>query len=75
MRAQEKAAKGKRSALLKLLFVMPVAFLKAYVLKRGFINGKRGFIAAMNNAYYAFLKEAKLYEYETVEQNQPEAGL
>jgi glycosyltransferase involved in cell wall biosynthesis len=76
LRAQEKAAKGKRSALLKLLFVMPVAFLKAYVLKRGFINGKRGFIAAMNNAYYAFLKEAKLYEYETVEQkNQSEAGL
>jgi len=48
--------------------VFPLAFLKSYVIKRGVLNGIRGFIAAMNNAYYAFLKEAKLYEADKMQQ-------
>ncbi|MFT7823754.1 MAG: glycosyltransferase family 2 protein [Sulfurimonas sp.] len=62
LRAEEKFSKGKRASLLKLLLVFPLAFFKSLIIKRGFLNGTRGFIAAMNNAFYAYLKEAKLYE-------------
>jgi len=62
LRAQEKAQKGKKASVLKLVSIFSLAFFKSFVLKRGFLNGMRGFIAATNNAYYAFLKEAKLYE-------------
>ncbi len=62
LRSLEKFQKNKKSSLLKLLFVFPLAFFKSFFIKRGFINGLRGFIAAMNNSFYAFLKEAKLYE-------------
>ncbi len=70
LRAEEKYAKGKRASVIKLLFVFPLAFFKSFVLKRGFLNGIRGFVAAMNAAYYAFLKEAKLYEKERVESDE-----
>lgn len=61
-KALDKADKGKRSSLLKLLLVMPVTFFKSYFLRRYCYNGRNGFIASMINAFYAFLKEAKLYE-------------
>ena len=62
LRADEKFAKNKKASFAKLLFVFPLSFFKSFIIKRGFLNGMRGFIAAMNNAFYAFLKEAKLYE-------------
>lgn len=62
LRAQEKFDKKKRASLVKLIFVFPLSFFKSFFIKRGFLNGVRGFIAAINNAFYAFLKEAKLYE-------------
>lgn len=62
LKAQEKAAKGKKVWPLKLLTVMPLTFVKSYVFRRNFMNGWRGFIGSSINAFYAFLKEAKLYE-------------
>lgn len=62
LRAKEKFNKNKKPKLLKLVFVFPLAFVKSFFIKRGFLNGTRGFISAMNNSFYAFLKEAKLYE-------------
>lgn len=62
LRAEEKFDKNKKASLLKLLFVFPLSFFKSFFIKRGFLNGTRGFIAAINNSFYAFLKEAKLYE-------------
>lgn len=62
LRAEEKNQRGKRASKLKLFTIFPLAFFKSFVIKRGFLNGTRGFVAATNNAYYAFLKEAKLYE-------------
>lgn len=62
LRANEKFTKNKKASLLKLIFVFPLAFLKSFFIKRGFLNGTSGFIAAINNSFYAFLKEAKLYE-------------
>lgn len=62
LKALEKYKKGKKSSLLKLMLVMPFIFFKSYILRRNFLNGRRGFIGSMINAFYAFLKEAKLYE-------------
>lgn len=64
LRAKEKAQRGKQVNLLKLIMIMPLEFIKSYILRRAFLNGTRGFINSMVNAFYAFLKEAKLYEYQ-----------
>lgn len=65
-KALDKFEKGKRSSLLKLVLVFPVMFIKSYFLRRNFYNGRRGFISSMVNAFYAFLKEAKLYEKKVI---------
>lgn len=62
LKAQEKFAKHKKPTLLKLMMVMPLTFMKSYFLRRNFLNGWRGFVGSMINAFYAFLKEAKLFE-------------
>jgi glycosyltransferase involved in cell wall biosynthesis len=62
LRAIEKFNKGKKYSMLKLVLVMPLTFIKSYLLRRAILNGKRGFITSVLNSYYAFLKEAKLYE-------------
>ena len=56
--------RGKRTRLiaLRLLFYPGVAFLKLYLGKRYFLNGWAGFFAAKTQAFYAFLKYAKLLE-------------
>lgn len=63
-KAVDKFDRGKQSGLLKLVMVMPFAFIKSYFIKRNFLNGRRGFIGSVINSFYAFLKEAKLYELE-----------
>ena len=35
------------------------AFFKAYVVDRGFLDGKMGFLFAVHHAYYTFMKYAK----------------
>lgn len=62
LKAAEKFQKGKKPSLLKLSLVMPVTFLKSYFIRRSCFNGWRGFVNSMINAFYAFLKEAKLFE-------------
>lgn len=54
-------AKGKKSSILKVIFSPLLMFLKAYILKGGFLDGFRGFILAIVNAIYHFLKYSKLY--------------
>jgi len=68
-KAIDKFEKGKRSSGLKLLLVFPIMFLKSYVIRRNFLNGWRGFIGSVVNAFYAFLKEAKLYEQNLINKN------
>ncbi len=62
LKALEKYQKGKSPSVAKLVLVMPVTFLKSYFIRRSFLNGWRGFVNSMINAFYAFLKEAKLFE-------------
>ena len=60
----DKLAKGKKILPWTMIFYPPIVFLKIYFLKRIFLNGWAGFIISLTMAYYAFLKYAKLYEYE-----------
>ena len=70
LKAAEKFQKGKKPNLLKLTLVMPVTFLKSYFIRRSCLNGWRGFVNSMINAFYAFLKEAKLFEqYQNASKN------
>jgi glycosyltransferase involved in cell wall biosynthesis len=54
--------KGKSANAGKLFFNPLGAFVKAYVLKRGFLDGTPGFSVAAMGAISAFFKYAKLYE-------------
>ena len=45
-----------------LLFNPMAAFIKAFILKRGFLDGTPGFAVAVMGAVSVFFKYAKLYE-------------
>ena len=62
LKAGERFAWHKPASLLKLLLVFPAMFIKSYLLRRAFLDGRAGLISSMVNAFYAFLKEARLYE-------------
>ena len=47
---------------LHMLFYPWIAFARFYFIKRYFLNGWAGFVAARVHAFYAFLKYAKLHE-------------
>ena len=53
---------GRRSGPLHLLVHPPAAFLRNYVLRRGFLDGTAGLTVSAVNAYAVFLKFAKLWE-------------
>jgi len=61
----------KRIGLSHLLFRPLFRFLRNYFLKRGFLDGIPGLIAAMMSAYYVFLKYAKIWEFEHQLKNFP----
>jgi (heptosyl)LPS beta-1,4-glucosyltransferase len=60
--ARQMFASGKRATRLELLCHPPAAFLRNYILKRGFRDGKPGLIISLVNSYYVMLKFAKLWE-------------
>ena len=53
---------GRRSSSLHLLVHPPAAFLRNYILRRGFTDGSVGLTISLVNAYSVFLKFAKLWE-------------
>jgi glycosyltransferase involved in cell wall biosynthesis len=53
---------GKKSSTSKALFHGLFAFFKSYVIKRGFLGGKEGFIISIYNANTSFYKYLKLCE-------------
>jgi glycosyltransferase involved in cell wall biosynthesis len=53
---------GRRARLRDLALRPPARFLRAYLLKRGFLDGTPGFIIAAATAFHVFLKYAKLWE-------------
>jgi len=58
---------GRRATVLDLTFHPFFAFLRNYVLRGGFRDGATGFTISRMNAYYVFLKFAKLRELERVQ--------
>jgi glycosyltransferase involved in cell wall biosynthesis len=51
---------GRSASLLDLALHPPAAFVRNYLLRRGCLDGAVGFIISVMNAYYVFLKLAKL---------------
>ena len=60
--AEEMHARGKRSGVAKALGHGLARFLKIYVFRRGFLDGKAGFVLAVNSFFYAFQKYIRLVE-------------
>ena len=55
-------AEGRRTSAAGAVAHAGFAFLRNYVLRRGFMDGSAGLIVSALNAYYVFLKLAKLWE-------------
>ncbi len=53
---------GRRVTFLGVLCRPLIRFLQFYVLRRGFLDGRAGFLMCMFTAYYTFLKYGKLWE-------------
>jgi glycosyltransferase involved in cell wall biosynthesis len=60
---KDKVARAKAGNPLMMVFYPPFYFLRHYLVERQFMNGWVGFMGAAINAFYAFLKYAKLYEH------------
>jgi glycosyltransferase involved in cell wall biosynthesis len=65
--ARQMHEQGRRAGVADLALHPPAAFLRNYVLKRGFTDGLPGFVISSMNAYYVFLKFAKLWEMQRKE--------
>ncbi len=62
--AQTHFARGKKSSIIKLISRPIWQFIKDYFLKRGFLDGKYGFIICSINALYVLLRYAKMQDLE-----------
>jgi len=60
--AQKMYAEGRRTSLLEIAFHPPAAFIRNYVLRRGFMDGAAGYLLSAVSAYGVFIKFAKLWE-------------
>jgi hypothetical protein len=60
--ARQMYERGRRAGGLDLVVQAPAAFLRNYVLRRGFLDGSVGLLLSLVNAYSVFLKFAKLWE-------------
>jgi glycosyltransferase involved in cell wall biosynthesis len=53
---------GNDAGPLRMIVSSLAALFRTYVAKRGFLDGRRGCIVAVDSAFYAFLKHAKHWE-------------
>jgi glycosyltransferase involved in cell wall biosynthesis len=60
--ADDWMAQGRRASGLRIALHPPLAFVRNYVLRRGFMDGAPGLMISILNSYYVFLKYAKLWE-------------
>jgi (heptosyl)LPS beta-1,4-glucosyltransferase len=60
--AEEWYAEGRRTNPFEAVLHPPAAFLRNYVLRRGFRDGTAGLLISILNSYYVFLKIVKLWE-------------
>ena len=70
------AEQGKEAAFTQLLLRMPFRFMAHYFLQLGFLDGKIGLQYAILQAYYSFMKQARLWEIQhAIDQPDPEADV
>jgi glycosyltransferase involved in cell wall biosynthesis len=67
--ARQMHESGRRASLLDLAAHPPLAFLRNYLARGGFRDGQAGLVISAMNAYYVFLKFAKLWELQRVERS------
>jgi glycosyltransferase involved in cell wall biosynthesis len=67
--AQQLHEGGHRAGLIQCVGHPPLAFLRNYVVKGGFRDGAPGLVISVMNAYYVFLKFAKLWEIDHAKSN------
>ncbi|MDD2219045.1 MAG: glycosyltransferase family 2 protein [Desulfoplanes sp.] len=67
--AQDLFEKGQSSGVIKAFSHGIGRFIKIYFLKKGFLDGKAGFILAINSFFYAFNKYIRLYELNLTDKN------
>jgi glycosyltransferase involved in cell wall biosynthesis len=66
--------RSRRPSAVAMMTRAPLRFLQLYILRLGFLDGIAGFQVCMHTAYYAFLKQAKLWElHHALPQPDPEA--
>lgn len=53
---------GRTAGVVDLLMRFPLRFLRHYVYQLGFLDGKIGIQYAIHQAYYSFMKQARLWE-------------
>ncbi len=61
--AQSMIKKRKKASLLQMIFRPIFRFVKFFIVKKGFLDGTAGLIVALLEAYYVFLKYAKVWEH------------
>jgi (heptosyl)LPS beta-1,4-glucosyltransferase len=59
--AADRRRKGKKPSFLRVLCYGPIRFAQLYLLRLGFLDGFAGLVVCGVGAYYAFLKDAKLW--------------
>ena len=67
--ARQNFQNGKRTSPLKIALAAPVAFLRIYIVKMGFLDGFAGFCIARFTAHFAFLKNLLLWEIQNESKN------
>ncbi len=65
---------AKRYGIFALLARPLFRFLKAYIIKRGFLDGKAGLVCALNQACYQFVMVAKIIENRQQKERLPDTG-
>jgi len=68
MQVEDMRARGRKLPRLRLLTEFPVGFLKAYVARKYFRYGWWGLVLAVNYAHARFLRVAKAYEAELLDE-------
>ena len=67
--------KSRLPSALAMVTRAPLRFIQLYFLRLGFLDGIPGFQVCMHTAFYAFLKQAKLWElHHAIQQPDPEAA-
>ncbi|MHC4480183.1 MAG: hypothetical protein ACYS1C_04350 [Planctomycetota bacterium] len=69
--ARSRLARGRRASLGGLLVRPPLAFVKSYFLKLGFLDGVAGLAVAVGTAYHRFIRQLRMWELTREEGAEP----